>query len=161
MHTVDAAETIGRMVEFFPGGKQQMIRSIMAGVLRGIVSQRLLPRISGGRIAAVEVMVTNSRIADLIRDNQPESITDAIEEGAFFDMQSFTQALLDLVVTDNVDQEIAANAATNRHDFLVALERALKQKRADVRAEEKRVEDEQKAVAEENELPALRLAEAE
>jgi twitching motility protein PilT len=161
MHTVDAAETIGRMVEFFPEGKQQMIRSIMAGVLRGIVSQRLLPRISGGRIAAVEVMVTNSRIADLIRDNQPESITDAIEEGAFFDMQSFTQALLDLVVTDNVDQEIAANAATNRHDFLVALERALKQKRADVRAEEKRVEDEQKAAAEENELPALRLAEAE
>jgi twitching motility protein PilT len=161
MHTVDAAETIGRMVEFFPEGKQQMIRSIMAGVLRGIVSQRLLPRISGGRIAAVEVMVTNSRIADLIRDNQPESITDAIEEGAFFDMQSFTQALLDLVVTENVDQEIAANAATNRHDFLVALERALKQKRADVRAEEKRVEDEQKAAAEENELPALRLAEAE
>ena len=82
MHTVDAAETIGRMVEFFPAGKQQMIRSIMAGVLRGIVSQRLLPRIAGGRIAAVEVMVTNSRIADLIRDNQPESVIDAIEEGA-------------------------------------------------------------------------------
>jgi twitching motility protein PilT len=161
MHTVDAAETIGRMVEFFPEGKQQMIRSIMAGVLRGIVSQRLLPRISSGRIAAVEVMVTNSRIADLIRDNQPEAITDAIEEGAFFDMQSFTQALLDLVVTENVDQEIAANAATNRHDFLVALERALKQKTADVRAEEKRVEEEKKAAAEENELPALRVAQAE
>jgi twitching motility protein PilT len=161
MHTVDAAETIGRMVEFFPEGKQQMIRSIMAGVLRGIVSQRLLPRITGGRIAAVEVMVTNARIADLIRDNQPESITDAIEEGAFFDMQSFTQALLDLVVTENVDEEIAANAATNRHDFLVTLERALKQKSANVRAEEKRVEEEKKAAAEERELPALRLAQAE
>jgi len=161
MHTVDAAETIGRMVEFFPAGKQQMIRSIMAGALRGIVSQRLLPRIAGGRIAAVEVMVTNSRIADLIRDNQPESITDAIEEGAFFDMQSFSQALLDLVVAENVDQEIAANAATNRHDFIVALERALKQKSANVRAEDKRVEEEKKAVAEEQELPALRLAQAE
>ena len=157
MHTVDAAETIGRMVEFFPEGKQQMIRSIMAGVLCGIISQRLLPRIAGGRIAAVEVMVTNSRIADLIRDNQPESITDAIEEGAFFDMQSFTQALLDLVVTDNVDQEIAANAATNRHDFLVSLERALKQRTA----EEKRVEEERKAAEEANELPALRVAQAE
>jgi len=156
MHTVDAAETIGRMVEFFPEGKQQMIRSIMAGVLCGIISQRLLPRIAGGRIAAVEVMVTNSRIADLIRDNQPESITDAIEEGAFFDMQSFTQALLDLVVTDNVDQEIAANAATNRHDFLVSLERALKQRTA----EEKRVEEERKAAEEANELPALRVARA-
>jgi twitching motility protein PilT len=161
MHTVDAAETIGRMVEFFPAGKQQMIRSIMAGVLRGIISQRLLPRIAGGRIAAVEVMVTNSRIADLIRDNQPESITDAIEEGAFFDMQSFTQALLDLVVSDNVDQEIAANAATNRHDFLVALERALKQKTANVRAEVKRAEEEKQAAVEETELPALRLAQAE
>jgi twitching motility protein PilT len=161
MHTVDAAETIGRMVEFFPEGKQQMIRSIMAGVLRGIVSQRLLPRVAGGRIAAVEVMVTNSRIADLIRDNQPESITDAIEEGAFFDMQSFTQALLDLVVSENVDQEIAANAATNRHDFLVALERAMKQKSANIRAEETRAEAEKKAATEENELPALRLAQAE
>src|SRR5213080_285899 len=160
LHTVDTAETIGRMVEFFPEGKQQMIRSIMAGVLRGVVSQRLLPRIAGGRIAAVEVMVTNSRIADLIRDNQPESITDAIEEGAFFDMQSFTQALLDLVVTDNVDQEIAANAATNRHDFLVSLERALKQRTA----EEKRVEEERKQEEEEREseleVPALRLAKA-
>ena len=99
LHTVDAAETIGRMIEFFPEGKQQMIRSIMAGVLRGVVSQRLLPRIDGGRVAAVEVMVTNTRIADLIRDNQPESITDAIAEGAFFDMQSFSQALIDLVVS--------------------------------------------------------------
>src|SRR5207249_93402 len=130
MHTVDAAETIGRMVEFFPEGKQQMIRSIMAGVLRGIVSQRLLPRIEGGRIAAVEVMVTNSRIADLIRDNQPESITDAIEEGAFFDMQSFTQALLDLVVTENADQETAANGAPNRQHCLVALERSRTQRRS-------------------------------
>src|SRR5216110_2339296 len=137
MHTVDAAETVGRMVEFFPEGKQQMIRSIMAGVLRGIISQRLLPKISGGRVAAVEVMVTNSRIADLIRESKPESITDAIEEGAFFDMQSFSQSLIDLVVSGIVDQETAANAATNRHDFLVTLERALKQQRADVAAEQK------------------------
>src|SRR5205807_2331982 len=124
MHTVDAAETIGRMVEFFPGVKQPMIRSIMAGVLCGVVSQRLLPRIGGGRVAAVEVMVTNTRIADLIREDEAEGIPEAIAEGAFFDMQSFTQALLDLVVTENVDREIAANAATNRHDFLVSLERA-------------------------------------
>jgi twitching motility protein PilT len=158
MHTVDAAETVGRMVEFFPEGKQQMIRSIMAGVLRGIISQRLLPKITGGRIAAVEVMVTNSRIADLIRENKPESITDAIEEGAFFDMQSFTQALLDLVVSDEVDQEVAANAATNRHDFLVAVERALKQKTARIRAEEQRAAEEKRAAAAESELPTLRVA---
>src|SRR5688500_11302481 len=68
MHTVDAAETIGRMVEFFPPLKQQQIRSIMAGVLRGVISQRLLPKQGGGRVAAVEVMINNARIADLIRE---------------------------------------------------------------------------------------------
>ena len=167
LHTVDAAETIGRMVEFFPEGKQQMIRSIMAGVLRGVVSQRLLPRVDGGRIAAVEVMVTNTRIADLIRENQPEAITDAIEEGSFFDMQSFSTALIDLVVSGKVDQEVAANAATNRHDFLVTLERALKQQKADVVAAEKQAKAEEEQAREaqpepepEPEVPALRLAKA-
>ena len=159
LHTVDAAETIGRMVEFFSEAKQQMIRSIMAGVLRGVISQRLLPRIDGGRIAAVEVMVNNTRIAELIRDNKPESITDAIEEGAFFDMQSFSKALLDLVVEGKVDREVAANAATNRHDFLVALDRALKQQQADTAAEEKqRQEEEQRQAG--PEVPSLRLAQA-
>jgi twitching motility protein PilT len=160
LHTVDAAETIGRMVEFFPEGKQQMIRSIMAGVLRGVVSQRLLPRIDGGRIAAVEVMMTNTRIADLIRDNQPEAITDAIEEGSFFDMQSFSKALIDLVVSGQVDQEVAANAATNRHDFLVMLERALKQQRADTAAAEEQQKAEEKQAEPESDLPTLRLAQA-
>jgi twitching motility protein PilT len=158
LHTVDAAETIGRMVEFFSEAKQQMIRSIMAGVLRGVISQRLLPRLDGGRVAAVEVMVNNTRIAELIRENRPESITDAIEEGAFFDMQSFTKALLDLVVAGKVDREVAANAATNRHDFIVELDRALKQQHADVAAEQQRQETERRNS--EPELPSLRLAQA-
>ena len=162
LHTVDAAETIGRMIEFFPDGKQQMIRSVMAGVLAGVISQRLLPRIGGGRVAAVEVMVTNTRIADLIRDNEPEGITDAIEEGAFFDMQSFTSALIDHVVAGNVEEEVAANAATNRHDFLVTLERALKQQRADLAAEQKQQEEEQQRQQREaeEEVPTLRVANA-
>ncbi len=133
MHTVDAAETIGRMVEFFPGVKQPMIRTIMAGVLRGVISQRLLPKVNGGRVAAVEVMVTNTRIADLIRENVTEGIPEAIEEGAFFDMQSFTQALIAHVLSGDVDREVAANAATNRHDFLVSLEHALKRQAAEQR----------------------------
>ncbi len=160
LHTVDAAETIGRMVEFFPEGKQQMIRTIMAGVLRGVVSQRLLPRVDGGRIAAVEVMVTNTRIADLIRENKPESITEAIEDGSFFDMQSFTQALLELVVSGKVDQEVAANAATNRHDFLVSLDRALKQQKAEIVAEERQQQQPEEDKRDEPEVPSLRLAQA-
>jgi twitching motility protein PilT len=134
MHTVDAAETIGRMTEFFPGVKQPQIRSILAGVLRGVISQRLLPRVDGGRVAAVEVMVTNARIADLIREARPDEIHDAIDEGEFFDMQTFSQALIQLVVSGEIDREVAANASTNRHDFLVALEHAEKQQVADLRA---------------------------
>jgi twitching motility protein PilT len=134
LHTVDAAETIGRMVEFFPGVKQPMIRSILAGVLRGVISQRLLPRKDGGRVAAVEVMVTNTRIADLIRDSHVEEITEAIEEGSFHQMQSFTKALIDHVLSGEVDSEVAANAATNRHDFIVSLEQALKRQAAEERA---------------------------
>ena len=132
MHTVDAAETIGRMVEFFPAAKQEQIRSILAGVLRGVISQRLLPKLEAGRVAAVEVMVNNSRVSDLIRENRAEEITDAIAEGQFFDMQTFSQALIELVVAGEVDRETAANASTNRHDFVVDLDQALKRKAAGV-----------------------------
>jgi twitching motility protein PilT len=156
MHTVDAAETIGRMTEFFPGVKQPQIRSILAGVLRGVVSQRLLPRIDGGRVAAVEVMVTNARIADLIREARPDEISDAIEEGEFFDMQTFAQALIKLVIAGDVDREIAANASSNRHDFLVALERAEKQQTADERAAAEAVHKEAQAAAGQM-MPGLRV----
>src|SRR5579862_7092895 len=123
LHTIDAAETIGRMIEFFPEGKQQQIRSIMAGVLRGVISQRLLPRVGGGRVAVLEVMVTNARIGDLIREGKPEEIPDAIGEGEFFDMQTFQAALIARVLDGSVEREVAADASSNRHDFLVALER--------------------------------------
>jgi twitching motility protein PilT len=127
MHTVDAAETVSRYVEFFPAAKQPQVRSILAGVLRGVVSQRLLPKIGGGRIAAVEVMIANSRIQELIRENKSEYIPEAVSEGAFFDMQTLNAALIAHVIAGHVDQEIAANAAPNRHDFMIALDRALKE----------------------------------
>jgi twitching motility protein PilT len=134
LHTIDAAETVGRMIEFFPPEKQEVIRAIMAGVLRGVISQRLLPKVDGGRVAAVEVMVMNARIADLIREGRADEITDAVAEGDFFHMQTFTQALIEHVLSGRVDADVAANAATNRHDFLVALEQATKRKRADLAA---------------------------
>jgi twitching motility protein PilT len=129
LHTLDAAETLGRMIEFFPPDKQQQIRSILAGTLKGVISQRLLPRADGGRTPAVEVMVTNARIQDLIRENRPDEIGDAIEAGEFYEMQTFAQSLIDLVLRGEVDREIAANAASNKHDFLVALEAAEKDAR--------------------------------
>ena len=98
-------------------------------MLKGVISQRLLPRIDGGRIAAVEVMVTNNRIQELIRENKPEFVPEAIADGAFFQMQTLTSALIDLVVGGEIDEETAAAAAPNRHDFMIALERALKEKK--------------------------------
>jgi Tfp pilus assembly ATPase PilU len=96
-------------------------------VLRGVVSQRLLPRVQFGRVAAVEVMIANSRIQELIRENKPEFIPEAISEGQFFQMQSMTEALIALVVNGDVDEEMAGAAAPNRHDFTIALGRALKE----------------------------------
>ncbi|HEV3408336.1 MAG TPA: PilT/PilU family type 4a pilus ATPase [Gaiellaceae bacterium] len=130
MHTLDAAETIGRMIELFPAGKQTMVRQILAGVLRGVVSQRLLPRLGGGRVAAVEVMVNTPRIADLIRDpTKTDGIPEAIADGSFHHMQSFAQHLLQLVLDGVVDVETAASAAPNRHDFEIAVQHALRVKR--------------------------------
>src|ERR1700730_9470024 len=113
LHTIDAAETVGRMIEVFPAAQQEVIRSIMAGVLRGVISQRLLPKVGGGRVAAVEVMVMNARIADLIREGRSDEITDAVAEGDFFQMQTFSQALIEHVLSGAVDSEIEAKAATN------------------------------------------------
>jgi twitching motility protein PilT len=159
MHTIDAAETIGRMVEFFPPLKQQQIRTILAGVLRGVISQRLIPRAHGGRVAAVEVMVANSRIGDLVRENRIDEIHEAIAEGAFFQMQTFTSALIDLVLSGEITREIAADSSTNKHDFLVALEYASKRQAAglpETLAEEQSV-PEPAPVEEEEEQPALRV----
>jgi twitching motility protein PilT len=131
MHTIDATETVARIVEFFPAQKQLMVRTILAGVLRGVVSQRLLPKVGGGRVAAVEVMVNTARIADLIRDPaKTDGIAEAIEDGDFHSMQSFSQHLVQLVLDELVELETAANAATNRHDFEIAVQQALRRKQA-------------------------------
>jgi twitching motility protein PilT len=132
MHTLDAAETVGRMIEFFPTAKQPLIRNVLAGVLVGAISQRLMPRIDGGRVAAVEVMVMNARIAELIREDRADEIPDAIADGGFLDMQTFAQALIELVLDSQVDRESAANAASNRHDFLIGLDQAVRRREAGV-----------------------------
>ena len=167
LHTLDAAETIGRMIEFFPPEKQAQIVSILAGVLRGVISQRLLPRVGGGRIPAVEVMVSNARIAELVRERRTEEISDAIAEGEFFEMQTFAKALIALVLGGLVDREVAANAASNRHDFELALEHAEKAARMAQKApaleEQTASEPEQPLVPPtepkpDDGLPALRIA---
>jgi twitching motility protein PilT len=156
LHTIDAAETVGRMIEFFPPAKQEQIRSVLAGVLRGVVSQRLLPKVGGGRVAAVEVMVMNARISDLIREQRTEEIPEAVAAGAFFEMQTFQQALIDHVLAGRVEREVAGNASSNAHDFAVALDLAVKQQAHGVAQAEAANEAERAAEAEE-ETPVLRV----
>jgi twitching motility protein PilT len=158
LHTLDAPETVGRLVEFFPSEKQAQVVSILAGVLRGVVSQRLLPRLGGGRIPAVEVMVSNARIAELIRERRTEEIGDAIADGEFFEMQTFAMALLELVLSGLVDRETAANAATNRHDFEIALDHA--EKAARVTIEDAAPPPPVQSLPPDDGPPALRVASA-
>jgi twitching motility protein PilT len=159
MHTIDAAETIRRLVEFFPANKQPQVRAILAGVLRGVLSQRLMPCIGGGRVAAVEVMIANNRIEELIRENKAEEIPEAIAEGMFYDMQTLSQALIDLVLEGRVEREVAATAATNRHDFLVLLERAEKARAAEeAAAKAESASDDGEAEPPVEDMPRLRVA---
>ncbi|MGZ5351566.1 MAG: type IV pilus twitching motility protein PilT [Actinomycetota bacterium] len=123
LHTIDATETINRLLDLFPPQQQREVRTSLAGALRGIVSQRLVPRADGkGRVPAVEVLISNGRVYDRIVD--PEAtveIHDVIAEGEFYGMQTFDQALVKLVVGGLVSEEDARRASTNPHDFVLAL----------------------------------------
>jgi twitching motility protein PilT len=119
LHTIDAAETVNRIIDFFPFYQQKQARIMLAGCLRGIVSQRLLGKADGkGRVPAVEVLVATSRIQDMILDcQQTHLITTAIAEGDFYGMQTFDQSLLDLYERGLVTLDDAVTVATNPHDF--------------------------------------------
>jgi twitching motility protein PilT len=123
LHTTDVSETVNRIIDFFPPHQQGQIRVSLAASLRGIVSQRLLPRKDArGRVPAVEVLVMNGRIRDLILN--PENthmIRDIVAESGFYGMQTFDQALLALYRSGLVELDDAMNAATNQHDFQIAL----------------------------------------
>jgi len=119
LHTIDVAETINRIIDFFPLYQQKQVRIMLAGSLRGIISQRLLVRGDGiGRVPAVEVMCMTGRIRDMILDaSQTHNIVGAIAEGDFYGMQTFDQSLLGLYEADLVTLEDAMSAATSPHDF--------------------------------------------
>jgi twitching motility protein PilT len=126
LHTIDAAETINRVVDFFAPHEQKQIRIALAQALRGVISQRLVRRADGsGRVPAVEVMVTTGRIAEAIvepLENPP--ITDLIHEGDFYKMQTFDQHLFRLVRDDVVTYDEALAASSSPHDLTVELKAA-------------------------------------
>jgi len=107
LHTNSAAQTIDRIVGVFPAYQQQQIRSQLASVLLGVVSQRLIPKISGGRVVATEVMVSNSAIATLIRDNKIHQIPNVIQTSASEGMILLDKVLAELVSRGDVSLEDA------------------------------------------------------
>jgi twitching motility protein PilT len=125
LHTTNAVETVNRVVDFFPPYQQHQVRVTLASVLRGVLCQRLVPRATGGRIPAVEVMVNNGRIADRILDPiRTSEIHDIIAEGEYYGMQTFDQSLLKLVKQGLVTVEDALHASSMPHDFLLMLEQS-------------------------------------
>jgi twitching motility protein PilT len=120
LHTLNAVQTISRVVAVFPPHEQDMVRVRLSESLVGVVSQRLLPRRDGqGRVAAVEVMIVTSTIRDAILDpEKTDEIFELIEEGREqYGSQSFDQHLMDLVAADLVDFEVAKAAANKPSDF--------------------------------------------
>jgi twitching motility protein PilT len=123
VHTVDAAESINRMLDFFSPSHHQQVRSMLAETLRGVVSQRLIPAAGGGRIAACEILRMTGRVRDMILDpNQTGALSSVIAEGAFYDMQTFDQALYDHVAAGRVSSADALMVASSPHDFKLLLE---------------------------------------
>jgi twitching motility protein PilT len=123
LHTVDCVETINRVLDLFPPQQHKELRTSFAGALRGIVSQRLVVRADGkGRVPAVEVLMATGRVFDRIVDaNATDSIRDVIAEGEYYGMQTFDQALVNLVREGLVREDEARYASTSPHDFNLAL----------------------------------------
>ncbi len=118
LHTVDATETVNRVIDLFPPHERGQVRTMLAGTLKGIIGQRLIRTKDGGRVAACEVMVTTGRIQDFIMDPaQTGQIQQAIAEGEYYGMQTFDQALLKLVEADRVEYEEALKASSRPQDF--------------------------------------------
>ena len=123
LHTLDAKETINRIIGMFPQEEQNRVRSALSSVLAGVISQRLVPTVSGNRTAAMEVMIRTSRIAEMIAEGRDHEIPDAIEEGKdIYGAQTFDQHLLDLVDQHTITEDTALEYASNASDLKLKLQ---------------------------------------
>ncbi|WP_295417880.1 type IV pilus twitching motility protein PilT [Sulfurovum sp.] len=123
LHTLDAKETIDRIVGMFAKEEQNRIRSSLASVLEGVVSQRLVPTKQGRRAAAIEVLKKTARIEQLIMEDRDYEIPDALFEGKeIYGTQTFDQALLDLLREGRITEEVTLEYATNPSDMKLKME---------------------------------------
>jgi twitching motility protein PilT len=120
LHTLDATETINRIISAFPPYQQKQVRLQLGSVLKGVISQRLVPRADGrGRVPAIEVLLATTRVRELVEDkDRTKEIPDAIAQGhTAYGMQTFDQSLMWLLKSNYITYEEALRQATNPDDF--------------------------------------------
>jgi twitching motility protein PilT len=114
LHTNDTSQTIDRIVDVFPAHQQNQIRSQLASVIVAVISQRLLPKVGGGRIPAVEIMINNHAVENLIRENKTYQIDSVIETSLREGMISLDKSLADLVQRGMITLDDALTYSQNR-----------------------------------------------
>jgi twitching motility protein PilT len=123
IHTVDATESINRMLDFFPPHQHGQARSMIAGTVKGVISQRLVPGADGGRVAVCEILRMTGRVRDMIVDPaQTGKLVEVITTGGYYGMQTFDQALFGHVKAGRVTFEDAMRVATSPHDFKLLMQ---------------------------------------
>ena len=122
IHTIDAMQTVNRIIDVFPPHQQNQIRFQLADTLRGVISQRLLPHVSGqGRVPAVEIMVVTPIIRKYIAENNLSEVSSVMKQGAYYGMQTFHQALVNLINTGQISLETALAASSNPEEVMMAI----------------------------------------
>jgi twitching motility protein PilT len=123
IHTVDATESINRMLDFFPPHQHGQARSMIAGTVKGVISQRLVPGADGGRVAVCEILRMTGRVRDMIMDpSQTGKLVEVITSGGYYGMQTFDQALFGHVKAGRVTFEDAMHVASSPHDFKLLMQ---------------------------------------
>ena len=121
LHTNTAPTTIDRIIDQFPADRQAQIRTMLSESLKGVISQTLLKKNSGGRVAAMEVLIINSGVANIIREGKTHQIMSMMQTGKKFGMQTLNDALLQLVTDDIVSPAEALFKAVDKVSFETAL----------------------------------------
>ena len=117
LHTSSAPKTIDRIIDVFPAGEKPMVRSMLSESLRAVISQALLKKKGGGRIAAHEIMVGVPAIRNLIREDKVAQMYSSIQTGSAHGMQTLDQCLLELIKKGVVAREEAISYAQNKNSF--------------------------------------------
>ena len=113
LHTNGAAQSIDRMIDVFPPHQQPQIRSQLSNILMAIVSQRLIPTIGGGRVAAAEILIATSAVRNIVREGKTHQLEAVIQTGAEFGMQSMDKTLVNLIHGGSITYDEARNVAVD------------------------------------------------